>query len=30
MAYQDWEGKWRDYFYRDELPEVLEVIPFEA
>jgi len=26
MAYRDAEGKWRDYFYHDELPEVLEVI----
>jgi hypothetical protein len=27
MAFQDRDGKWRDYFHRDELPDVLEVIP---
>jgi len=27
MAIRDWDGKWRDYFHRDLLPEVLEIIP---
>ena len=30
MAFRDREGKWRDYFYRDELSEVLEIIPFDV
>jgi hypothetical protein len=29
MAYQDRDGKWRDYFHRDELTDVIEVIPIE-
>jgi hypothetical protein len=29
MAYQDSHGKWRDYFHRDELTDVLEVIPLD-
>jgi hypothetical protein len=29
MAYRDRDGKWRDYFHRDELTDVIEVIPEE-
>jgi len=27
MAYKDRDGKWRDYFHRDELTDVIGIIP---
>ncbi len=30
IAFRDRDGKWKDYFHRDELADVLEVIPFDV
>jgi hypothetical protein len=30
MAFRDKDGKWRDYFYKDQLPEIIEWTELET